>query len=200
MFDDPDGDWCLFQKLRPTLPAADLTITADTPHLRTGMAPTPAEAAAASLTVPPLVEAETVWSLAWSPCGRFLASGGDHGGLRLWARTGTNPDSELVEVSHTSAHRGPAYALAWAPGPAAGLLASAGGDGRVIVWQVAAVEGKDGVAAPTMEPIAAVSDAHGAADINSVAWNVREDGKGRGLLSTCADDGSVKIWRVAADE
>jgi WD40 repeat protein len=39
------------------------------------------------LDVPPLEEDETVWALAWSPCGKFLASGGDLGGVRLWERT-----------------------------------------------------------------------------------------------------------------
>jgi len=203
MYDDPDSDWCLFQKLRPALPAADLTINSSSPHLLSAMADSEAEAAAGDLVVPPLVEAETVWALVWSPCGRFLASGGDRGGIRLWARTGTNPDSEMVEVSHSSAHRGPVYSLSWTTGGAedgAGLLASAGGDSRIIVWQIKAIEGKEGIAAPVMEPIAAVREAHGAADINSVAWNMRDDGKGAGILASCADDGSVKVWRIVADE
>jgi WD40 repeat protein len=38
------------------------------------------------LQVPPLLEDETVWSLAFSPCGMFMASGGDLGGIRIWAR------------------------------------------------------------------------------------------------------------------
>jgi WD40 repeat protein len=199
MYDDPDSDWTLFQKLRPALAAADLTIAAGSTSLVSAMGDTPAEAAASELVVPPLVEAETVWSLAWSPCGRFLASGGDRGGIRLWARTGTSVDSEMVEVVHSSAHRGPVYSLSWTAAPEGGLLASAGGDGRIIVWHTTAIEG-EGIAAPVMQPIAAVREAHGAADINCVAWNAREDAKGAGMLASCADDGSVKVWRVAADE
>lgn len=202
MYDDPDGDWCLFQKLSPSLPAADLHITSATPALLLGMSDTEAEKAATDLVVPPLQDSETVWSLAWSPCGRFLASGGDRGGIRLWARTGSNPDSEMVEVVHTSAHRGVCYSLSWGTGGeegGAGLLASAGGDGRIIVWQIKAVEGEGCLAAPMIAPVAAMKEAHGSADINSVVWNIRADGKGAGMLASAADDGSVKVWRIAQD-
>lgn len=203
MYDDPDGDWGLYQRLTPSLPAADLRIPHTSAALVESMGDSPEEAAARAIDVPPLVESETVWSLAWSPCGRFLASGGDQGGIRLWVRMGSNPDSELHEVVHTSAHRGACYAMSWGPGGAedgVGLLATAGADGRVIVWQVKAVEGKGEVPGAVMEPLAAMRDAHGVADVNSIAWNVREDGKGAGLLASAGDDGSVKVWRVVADE
>lgn len=49
-----------------------------------------------------------------------------------------------------------------------------------------------------MQPIAAVREAHGVSDVNCVAWCVREDGKGEGMLASCGDDGSVKVWKVDA--
>ncbi|TXT13045.1 hypothetical protein VHUM_01446 [Vanrija humicola] len=206
MFDNPDGDWEAFQRLDPALPAADLHIPPSAgAALLAQMGPSAAELAGRAVVVPPLVDAETVWSLAWSPCGTYLATGGDAGGVRLWARMGPEPDAEFVECVHTSAHSAPLFSLAWARGgveDGLGLLASAGGDGRIIVWQVSAHEGKDSVYAPPprLEPIAAVREAHGVADVNSIAWNVREDGKGAGLLSSAGDDGSVKVWRIVADE
>ncbi|KAL1407010.1 Glycerol kinase [Vanrija albida] len=206
MFDNPDGDWEAFQRLDPALPAADLHIPASaSAALLAEMGPSAAELAGRAVEVPPLAEAETVWSLAWSPCGKYLATGGDSGGIRLWARMGPDADAEFVECVHTAAHSAPAFSLAWTPGGEAdglGLLASAGGDGRIIVWQVAAHEGKEGVYAPPprLEPVAAVREAHGVADVNSIAWNVREDGKATGLLSSAGDDGSVKVWRITADE
>jgi WD40 repeat protein len=42
--------------------------------------------AEAQVDVPPLEEDETVWCLAWSGCGGYLASGGDEGGVRIWKR------------------------------------------------------------------------------------------------------------------
>lgn len=42
-------------------------------------------------------------------------------------------------------------------------------------------------------------DAHGVSDVNSVAWCLRVDGKGQGLLASAGDDGSVRVWRVVAE-
>ncbi|BEI90349.1 uncharacterized protein CcaverHIS019_0304190 [Cutaneotrichosporon cavernicola] len=205
MFDDPDSDWTLVQRLKPALEATPLEIPATaSPSLREALSPTPPEKEALALDIPPLVEDETVWSIAWSPNGRFLASGGDCGGVRLWERVPraqaeaeeigemeVATGMEMREVSHTAAHAGAVFALAWGPGPGAGLLASASADGRIIVWEV-----EDG----KLVPIAGVREAHGVADVNGLGWNVREDGKGAGLLASAADDGSVKVWRIVADE
>lgn len=87
-----------------------------------------------------------------------------------------------------------------------GLLASGAGDGKIIVFQIESSQSSDGVtpsttpAAVKVTPVAAVRDAHGVADVNCVSWLEREDGKGRGVLASCGDDGSVRVWRVLADE
>lgn len=128
-WDDPDGDWCTFQKLHPKLPITALSIpnpaapsaptiaspaenndesksdpTSSIPPpaassaspgaivsfnaLAAALMPTQEEQQAIDhLNVPPLLEDETVWSLVFSPCGRYMASGGDLGGVRIWART-----------------------------------------------------------------------------------------------------------------
>jgi len=86
-FDDPDGDWCIFQKLHPKLPASSLTLPSPSASLRAALEPSAEDKAVEALNVPPLEEDETVWSLGWSPCGRYLASGGDLGGIRIWQRT-----------------------------------------------------------------------------------------------------------------
>ena len=118
---------------------------------------------------------------------------------------GHNPDSLFDEILHTSAHSRSVFSLSWGPGGLSaeagglGLLASAGGDGKVIVWQVtkSTEEGKG--SALQVVPVAAAREAHGVNDVNSVGWCVREDGKGQGLLASCGDDGGVKVWRVAEE-
>lgn len=124
---------------------------------------------------------------------------------------GSNPDSLFDEIVHTAAHTRSVFSLSWTSGglPAdqggLGLLASAGGDGKIVVWQVktntpSSSESEEaGAGGVSLHPIAAIRDAHGVSDVNSVAWCVREDGKGQGMLSSCGDDGSVKVWRIVSD-
>lgn len=218
-YDDPDSDWCIFQKLHPSLPSTPLTIPSTSPsHLIDALVPTEEEKKAeAELQVPPLEEHETVWCLAWSPDGRWLASGGDNGGIRLWRRTGTQPDSAFKEILHTAAHSRSVFSLSWsAPYPSAestsstdstdlGMLASAGEDGKIIIWQLTVPPSSSPSSKETdneqisIKPIAAQKHAHGVNDVNSVAWCMREDKKGWGMLSSAGDDGSVKVWRVVKD-
>jgi WD40 repeat protein len=129
----------------------------------------------------------------------------------LIRRRGNNADSPLAERLHTAAHSRSCFALSWSPGGlpetdgGLGLLASGGGDGKIIVWQVVRpTSTSEGAAEKVQEgvqlyPIAAMRDSHGVSDVNSLAWCLRGDGKGRGMLASCGDDGSVKVWRVIRD-
>ena len=129
-------------------------------------------------------------------------------------RRGNQLDSQFVETFHTSAHSRSCFSLSWSPGGRSvdsgglGILASGGGDGKIMIWQIYSsqsggpAEG-DGVAESRsrvgMTPIAAMRDAHGVSDVNSVAWCLREDSKGQGILASAGDDGGVRVWRVVAD-
>jgi WD40 repeat protein len=70
----------------------------------------------------------SVYGLAWSPDGRYLASGSGDNNVVIW-----NPDQGLAErtlESHTAA----VNAVAWSPDSR--YLASAGDDNQVIIWDV----------------------------------------------------------------
>lgn len=85
------------------------------------------------------------------------------------------------------------------------MLASAGEDGKIIIWEITVPPSSSPSSKETdneqisIIPIAAQKHAHGVNDINSVAWCMREDKKGWGMLSSAGDDGSVKVWRVVKD-
>lgn len=129
---------------------------------------------------------------------------------------GNQPDSRFVEAVHASGHSRSCFTLSWSPGGTPsdqgglGLLASGGGDGKIIIWQVSlppsmgdgTVNGDQAKARPAVRisPIAVMRDAHEVSDVNSVGWCLREDGKGLGMLASAGDDGGVKVWRLVEDE
>ncbi|KAJ9104583.1 hypothetical protein QFC21_002081 [Naganishia friedmannii] len=195
--DNPDADWGPFQKLQPSLPAVnpivnsgvintsdngDVAISEQEEAQETGVTTND------SFTVPALKDPETIWSLAFSPCGMFLASGGDNGGIRIWARGGHSTEARWTEVAHYRAHDPRAcFSLSWT-GPLSsseserdednlGCLASTGGDGRIAVWQVKKTSEtilSSHLSSPVPKITATIiglqEHAHEIHDINSIAW------------------------------
>jgi cytosolic iron-sulfur protein assembly protein CIAO1 len=73
------------------------------------------------------------------------------------------------------------YSVAWSKD---GLIASTGGDGKIVVYEE--VDGK--------WKVKAVKEAaHGSAEVNCVIWGKPENGA---VLWTAGDDGAVKKWRL----
>jgi protein transport protein SEC13 len=104
------------------------------------------------------------------------------------------PAAQVTHLADLGGHEGPVWSLAWAHPRHGGLLASAGADGRVVVWREAA---------PGAWQQAHASHAHGAS-VNSVAWAPAEAGlafaaaSADGALSvvTCQPDGSWAAERI----
>jgi len=126
------------------------------------------------------------FSIAFSPDGRLLASGDVANTIRLWDMGGqTSPATEVRESRQTllghSGRTGRPEALVWqlAFSPDGNLLASAGGDATVRVWQV-----DSGRLLTTLS-------GHTAA-VTSVGFS--PDGR---WLSSGGLDGTVILWSAA---
>jgi len=91
--------------------------------------------------------ASTVWSLAWAPGeekGSYLASGSDDNTVRVWKRTAAHSWENVLVLG---GHERSVYSVSWGRAPASrakdqegnhiiGWLASAGGDGTILVWEL----------------------------------------------------------------
>ena len=140
------------------------------PH---GDVPEHQEAAAAS-GPPPRATLESnagpIWSVAFSPDGKTLATAVDDGAVKLWdLRNGNVTDT-------INAHDGPIWSVAFSPD--GGRMATASDDGTAKVW-----DAKTCVVLHTLQHVTSV---------RAVAF--APDGK---TLATASRNGSVRLWDTA---
>ncbi|KAK6521951.1 Cytosolic iron-sulfur protein assembly protein [Arthrobotrys megalospora] len=167
----------------------------------------------------------TVWSISFEKNGHQsrLASASDDQTARIWHRKpkakeesstqppsiikGTGDETENWEEQSClpKVHTRTIYSVDWSK--KTGLIATAGGDGQIVVYQE--VDGaKDGEqpgagaeGRKEWKIIAQVPAAHGVYEINSVTWCPKWDKKGTTvdgeLLLSTGDDGVVNIFELS---
>ncbi|OGR44441.1 MAG: hypothetical protein A2X35_06945 [Elusimicrobia bacterium GWA2_61_42] len=109
-----------------------------------------------------------VLSLAFSPCGKFLATGGEDNAIKLWSI----PDG--IEIQTIPAHEGDVRALAFDPD--GDVFASAAWDKNVKIWR-------------TADCSTLASASKHAGPVNCLAFS--PDGK---FLYSGSDDGTIKVF------
>lgn len=137
----------------------------------------------------------TVWALAFSPNGNTLASADNDGNVFLWIKISSNEDVATIDstnilrpalqeewkqqTSLPHIHKGAVYTISWMNDA---TLCSAGGDGKIVVYQR---EKHD----EALWHVAYEQDhAHGVYEINSLEY-LRDD-----RLLSGGDDGECRVW------
>ena len=137
----------------------------------------------------------TVWSLSFDATGKRLATCSDDRTVKIWKEylpgnefNIATPENEPVWKCVTTlsgVHNRAVYDIDWCH--QTGLIATACGDDAIRIF------GQDLASdpnAPDFQLLACVPRAH-EQDVNSVAWNPVVPG----LLASCSDDMSIKIWQ-----
>lgn len=155
----------------------------------------------------------TVWAVEWEPVkvadsetdgeenpGPRLASCSDDQTMRIWRRvpkekgppqsklsiirSGSNEEEWVEDCRLPQVHVRPIYSIAWSK--KTGLLASAGGDGKIVVYK----EQERGA----WTVFAQVEEAHDVSEVNHVCW-ARKSEEEEVIVST-GEDGAVKVWTI----
>ncbi|RUS87269.1 hypothetical protein EGW08_004949 [Elysia chlorotica] len=139
----------------------------------------------------------TVWSLDFDKDGHRLASAGADASLKIWQEYEPgNPEAiatpDNIPVwkcvcTIAGHHERPIYSVSWCS--LSGNIATASGDDSLCVYKETSSE--DSKNAPKFEIAVRQKGAH-SEDVNCVCWNPVQEG----MLASCSDDGSVKIWQL----
>lgn len=137
----------------------------------------------------------TVWSLAFNKNGSKFATVSDDKTLKIWKEFNSNDPEKNKGDSNESAwknictlsgyHSRAIYDVSWCH--LSDLIVTGCGDDAIRIFKESDYINKN---EPSYEMICVCEKAHNQ-DVNSVSWNPVI----QGLLASCSDDGTVKLWQ-----
>ncbi|CAF1341544.1 unnamed protein product [Adineta steineri] len=140
----------------------------------------------------------TVWSCDFDATGKRLVSCSDDKTVKIWQayeknnREGIRSSNGIYPVwkcvcTISGYHTQTIYDVKWCP--LTGLIATASGDNGIRIFREE--ESKQADAPPSFSLIASNTTAH-LQDVNRISFHPKEPG----LLASCSDDGTIKLWRI----
>lgn len=171
-----------------------------------------------------------VWTVAWSPSGKYLASCGGDKTIRIWSKDASDDSKWVCTSVLDGVHTRTVRCVAWSP--CGTKIASSGFDGQVGIWEydtddaewqcIAALEGhqnevkwvswsNDGslIATCSRDKTACIWEADASRDFDCVSWlhGHSQDVKyamwstfGENVLLTASYDNSIKVWTEEDDD
>ncbi|CAF0932578.1 unnamed protein product [Adineta ricciae] len=140
----------------------------------------------------------TVWSCDFDVTGKRLVSCSDDKTVKIWHayeknnREGIRSPSGVYPVwkcvcTISGYHTQAIYDVKWCS--LTGLIATASGDNAIRIFREEERQQMD--APPSFSLVASNTHAH-LQDVNRISFNPKE----AGLLASCSDDGTIKLWRI----
>lgn len=133
--------------------------------------------------------ASTVWMVSFRPDGSEMATCSEAGDVKVWRPDGAGVWRHAATLQ--GYFGGPVYAVDM---DEKGRIAACSRDNSVKVFgRNGDWDGDSGGGG--YEVLATVPEAHPPGDVNCVQWRPGGDG----VLATCGDDGTVRLWRLGVD-